>query len=143
MAPTKPLTTQHQKSLQSVLNIGEEKVGLLTGYVKPEERKKIWQESTIITATPQTIESDLLSGRLDLKEVGLMIVDEAHRAVGDYAYCYVSKKYVKQNPDNHLILAITASPGSEEEKISDVCRNLYMTWMLNPMSTRLTFTGQR
>jgi len=126
MAPTKPLATQHQASMRKVLNLEEEKIGLLTGYVKPEERQKIWKESTVITATPQTIESDLLSGRLDLKEVGLMIVDEAHRAVGDYAYCYVSNKYVKQNPDHHLILALTASPGSEEEKISDVCRNLHI-----------------
>ena len=78
MAPTKPLATQHQKSLQKVLNIEEERIGLLTGYVKPSDRKKIWQESRVITATPQTIESDLLSGRLDLKGVSLLIVDEAH-----------------------------------------------------------------
>ena len=65
----------------------------------------------------------MLNGRISLKEFELVIFDEAHRAIGDYAYVFINLQLQKHNK-RCLVVALTASPGSEEEKIQDVCRNL-------------------
>ena len=123
LAPTKPLVVQHEKSFKKFLNIEEDRIISITGTTKVKEREEYYKTKTIINATPQTIENDLLNGKISLSDFGLVIYDEAHRAVGDYAYVFVNLQLQKQNP-NCLVLALTASPGSEEEHIQDVCRNL-------------------
>lgn len=79
----------------------------------------------IICATPQTVESDLLKGRYSLKDVSLVVFDECHHGVGSYSYVYLASRYVKESKFN-LILGLTASPGSDKEKIKEVCDNLYI-----------------
>jgi ERCC4-related helicase len=123
LAPTKPLAVQHEKSFKKFLEVDEDKIVSITGTTKPSEREKIYNSATIINATPQTIENDLLNGRLNLKKFALVIFDEAHRAIGDYAYVFVNLQLQKHNQEA-LVVALTASPGSNEEKIQDVCRNL-------------------
>ncbi len=123
LAPTKPLVVQHEKSFKKFLNFDENEIVSITGTTGIKEREKLYKEKKIINATPQTIENDLLNGKINLKDFGLVIYDEAHRAVGDYAYVFVNLQFQKQNPEA-LVLALTASPGSEEEHIQDVCRNL-------------------
>ena len=39
--------------------------------------------------TPQTFANDLENGRLPRQRVKCIVFDEAHRAVGNYAYCEV------------------------------------------------------
>ncbi|MCX6803587.1 MAG: helicase-related protein, partial [Candidatus Diapherotrites archaeon] len=123
LAPTKPLVVQHEKSFKKFLNISEDEIVSITGTTKKKKREELYKTKRIINATPQTIENDLLNGSISLKEFGLCIFDEAHRAIGDYAYVFVNLQLQKQNP-SALVLALTASPGSEEEHIQDVCRNL-------------------
>ena len=125
LAPTKPLAVQHEKSFRKFLKLPEKEITLLTGAVAPKERAKAWENSSIIAATPQTIENDLMAGRVSLQDVGLIIFDEAHRAVKDYGYVFIAQQYIKKALSPH-ILALTASPGSEEEKIQDVCKNLFI-----------------
>ena len=125
LAPTKPLAVQHDGSFKRFLQLPEEKIGLLTGSVTPQQREQIWNEARVLSATPQTIENDVITGRLKLDEVGLLIFDEAHRAVKDYAYVFIAQHYVRQCKAP-LILALTASPGSDEAKIQDVCKNLFI-----------------
>src|SRR2546426_929895 len=57
--------------------------------------------------------------------IAAIVFDEAHRAVGDYAYVDVAAAY-KEVPDR-LVLGKTASPGSSAEKILEVCGNLGIT----------------
>ena len=123
LAPTKPLVVQHEKSFKKFLNIPEEEIISITGTTKPKEREEIYKTKKIINATPQTIENDLLNGRISLKEFELVIYDECHRAIGDYAYVFINLQLQKHN-NTCLVVGLTASPGSEEEKIQDVCRNL-------------------
>lgn len=123
MAPTKPLVEQHLKTFQKTINIIEEEIIMLSGSVSPAKREKLWKQGQIILATPQVVENDLLAGRVDLSNCSLLGVDEAHRAVGDYAYVYVAKQYMR-TAKHPLIFAITASPGSDQEKIQHVCSNL-------------------
>ncbi|WP_324736152.1 DEAD/DEAH box helicase [Thermococcus sp. SY098] len=125
LAPTKPLALQHRESFVRLFNLHPEKINVLTGELSPEQRAKIWERSIIITATPQTIENDLLVGRISLEDVVLLVFDEAHRAVGNYAYVYIAREYMQQ-AKHPLILGLTASPGNDEEKIRQVLKNLYI-----------------
>ncbi len=121
LAPTKPLVEQHAAYLKDVLTIGP--VATFTGEVTPpEERELLWRESKVIASTPQVIRNDLKQERVDLAGVSLIIFDEAHRAVGNYAYVDVAAAY-KGKPAR-LALGMTASPGSSAEKILEVCGNL-------------------
>jgi ERCC4-related helicase/ERCC4-type nuclease len=122
LAPTKPLVEQHASFLRNALLDGSI-VASMTGETPPHERANVWRNARIITSTPQVIENDLLSRRIDLKDISLIIFDEAHRAVGNYAYVYIAQRYGREGK-NPLVLGITASPGSQSEKIEDICSNL-------------------
>jgi Fanconi anemia group M protein len=67
------------------------------------------------------IANDLISDRISLSNVSLIIFDEAHRAVGNYAYVFVAEKFREYGG---LSLGMTASPGSDVNKIIDVYNNL-------------------
>ncbi len=122
LAPTKPLVEQHATFLRRVLK-DEDIVAMMTGETMPEKRVVSWQGARIVVSTPQVIENDLLSRRIDLKDVSLVIFDEAHRSVGNYAYVYIAERYNREAA-NPLVLGITASPGSQSEKIAEICTNL-------------------
>ncbi|MBQ6351424.1 MAG: DEAD/DEAH box helicase [Methanobrevibacter sp.] len=122
LAPSKPLAIQHESSFKEFLTLP---CTSITGAVKTDERVKRWEESRIICATPQTVESDLLNGRYDLSSVSLIVFDECHHGVGSYSYVYLASRYVQESKFN-LILGLTASPGSDKAKIKEVCQNLYI-----------------
>ncbi len=122
LAPTKPLVEQHAAFLQRVLR-DEGMVSFMTGEMPPERRTDTWNRARIVVSTPQVIENDLLSRRIDMSDVSLVIFDEAHRAVGNYAYVYIAERYAREAGDP-LVLGITASPGSQSEKIAEICTNL-------------------
>jgi len=123
LAPTKPLVTQHSQFLRELLTIDDESIVIFTGEISPAKRKEMWANSRIIVSTLQVIENDLISKRLDLKDVSFIIFDECHHAVGEYAYVFVSEMYQKQH-ESGLSLGMTASPGNDISKILKVCKNL-------------------
>jgi len=69
-----------------------------------------------------TIRNDIQNNLIDLNQFSLLIFDECHRAVKDYAYTFVSDAY--KNVNGHLIIGLTASPGGSSEKIKEICKNL-------------------
>ncbi|MFH1642009.1 MAG: DEAD/DEAH box helicase [Nanoarchaeota archaeon] len=123
IGPTRPLIDQYMEVFKRHFDLPEDKLAIFTGNVKPEIRAELWKSAKIIFSTPQGLENDIISNRINLSEVCLLGIDEAHRAVGDYAYVFVSKQYIKK-ADYPRILALTASPGSDMEKIKEVCENL-------------------
>jgi ERCC4-related helicase len=124
LAPTKPLVEQHATSLRRLLVV--DRIALFTGEAtNPEERDLLWRENKIVVSTPQVIRNDVRAGRFDLSDVSLIVFDEAHRAVGDYAYVDVAAAY--RETRDRLVLGMTASPGSSAEKIVEVCGNLGIT----------------
>jgi Fanconi anemia group M protein len=124
LAPTKPLVEQHASSMRNLLVV--DRIALFTGEAtSPEERELLWRENKIVVSTPQVIRNDVRAERISLEDVSLIVFDEAHRAVGDYAYVDVAAAY-KEIPQ-HLVLGMTASPGSSAEKILEVCDNLGIT----------------
>jgi len=123
LAPTRPLVEQHSAFLKSVLKLDPSLIQTFTGMVLPDRREKLWSDAKIIVCTPQIIENDLLSNRITLTDVSLLIFDECHRAVGNYSYVFIAEKYGEQ-AKQPLVLGMTASPGSEKEKIMEICASL-------------------
>ncbi len=69
------------------------------------------------------INNDLEKMRYKLNNTSLLIEDEAHRCVKNYAYTKIAKKY-KEQAKNQRIVGMTASPGSDKQKLKKICENL-------------------
>ena len=85
VSPTKPLNAQHLKTFAQQTTIPSEEIALVTGLIKPEARKDLYTKKVII-ATPQTLKEDIVNSRFSFKDFSLLAIDEAHRAIGNYAY---------------------------------------------------------
>jgi ERCC4-related helicase len=125
LTPTKPLASQIQKEFIDCLDIDENQVVLFTGEISPNTRKSLWQNARIIVSTPQGCLNDVVNSTIDLKNVSLLVLDEAHRCVGDYDYVFMCKKY-QEKASYPRIVGLTASPGSDLNKISEVCKNAFI-----------------
>lgn len=127
LAPTRPLVNQHWDSFMSNLKLLDEQTVVVTGKIPPDARKVVWNNKTIrlFFSTPEVVKNDIVEKRLSLVDFFLVVFDEAHRAVKDYAYTFIADQYAKHclNP---LILGLTASPGSEKNKIQEICNNLFI-----------------
>jgi len=124
LAPTRPLVNQHMKVFKKYLIGKDEDFISLTGKIHANDRKILYQNGKIFFATPQLIKNDVENKILDLKDVKLLVVDECHRSMKNYAYTSIVDEYVKTNSDP-LVLGLTASPGGIEDKIEEVKKNLH------------------
>lgn len=83
----------------------------MTGQMNPQKRSQFWKSKRVFFVTPQVLEKDILSGdyaRLQrhllfemlfsltswsilgicpVKQLICLVIDEAHRAMGNYSYC--------------------------------------------------------
>jgi len=147
MAPTKPLVAQQKNALASSQMFVPDDTGkgsqmhqkfskifgrpndasrdliVLDGNTPAQERVEAYRTHRVIFCTPQIIDNDLDSKRFDPRRVCLLVIDEAHRAHGDYSYCTVVKKLTLQNR-GFRILALSATPGPKMEAIQEVISNL-------------------
>lgn len=119
LAPTKPLVDQHAKSFASMLS--KASVGTMNGNMPPESRVKVMCSHNVIVSTPQAVANDLRNSVYTLDDFDLVIYDEAHRAVGNYAYVEVASYR------NGRSMGMTASPGSDIKRIEEVCDNLSLS----------------
>ncbi|HQA21319.1 MAG TPA: helicase-related protein [Methanomassiliicoccaceae archaeon] len=117
LAPTRPLVAQTASYLAE--HLLDRSVGIMTGESPPRERRVAWEVNDVLVATPQSVSNDLDNGVIDLDDVSLIVYDEAHRAVGNYAYVKVAR-----HNKGALALGMTASPGSTRKRIPTVCANL-------------------
>ena len=122
---TKPLAEQIYNEIRECIDIDEDKIALFTGSVAPSKREGMWKNSIVTVSTPQCIENDIINNRIELDNVSLVVADEAHNAVKDYSYTWVAKQYHKKSRFPRII-GLTASPGSDLERIQEVCKNLFI-----------------
>jgi len=125
LGPTRPLIEQYYSVFEKHFDINKDKMAIFTGFISPEKRSELWSSTQVIFSTPQGLENDILSGRIDISDVSLIGFDESHRAVGDYSYTFIAKQYMKKALHPRII-GLTASPGSDNETITDVCKNLFI-----------------
>ena len=123
IAPTTGLVEQQERMAREMINLQDDQISRYTGEIAPKSRPEIWRRSKIIMATSQVIRNDAQSGNIDLSDVALLIVDEAHHATGNHAYAQVGDLYLNANSDA-MVLAATASPGSTERNILEVAKRL-------------------
>ncbi|MFW9834949.1 MAG: ERCC4 domain-containing protein [Candidatus Thorarchaeota archaeon] len=126
LAPSRPLVDQQARYLKRVLDLDENQIVCLTGQDSPQNRRDIWGESRVVVMTPQALQNDLVQRSYSLEDVSLIVFDEAHRGVGNYAYTFVAELYEKQG-ENTRGLGLTASPGHQAEHIREVCENLRLS----------------
>ncbi|KAK2600286.1 3'-5' DNA helicase [Conoideocrella luteorostrata] len=123
VAPTKPLVAQQIDACFSIVGIPRFDTTLLTGDIPPALRVDEWQTKRVFFMTPQTLLNDLSHGYADPKSITLIVIDEAHRAVGEYAYAKVTKM-IRRFSKSFRVLALTATPGSKIETVQEVIDNL-------------------
>lgn len=125
MAPTRPLVIQHKETFMKLLRLKPEDVRVLTGKNPPDYRLRVWRSGArMYFTTPQVVYNDHGRG-MELKEFGLLIFDECHRARKNYAYTRIAEAYVREAPFP-VILGITASPGGSKQKIKEICDALFI-----------------
>ncbi len=122
LAPTRPLCHQHFKFFKKHLALEEEKIKVVTGEDKLVPRREKWV-AKVLCATPQITERDIKRGLLSLDDISLIIFDEAHRAVGKYAYCSLGKKFVGANSKGRIV-GMTASIPDDEVRLKEILLNL-------------------
>lgn len=122
LAPTRPLVDQHFNTIKKTVVV--KNVARLDGTTPPTDRTRVFDDNQIIVSTPQTIRNDLEKGRISLENVSLIIYDECHRGVGNYAYCDIAQYYHAFGPDGMRSLGLTASPGHTQKKLVEVMENL-------------------
>ncbi|WFD28396.1 DNA helicase [Malassezia nana] len=125
VAPTRPLVNQQQQACHSLCGLPWDLAIELTGSTKRALRDDEWKSKRIFYMTPQTFENDLLSTTCDPTEVVCVVVDEAHRATGNYAYGKVIRHLMYYNP-YFRVLALTATPGNHAERVQEVVDHLHI-----------------
>ncbi|KHJ34744.1 putative atp-dependent dna helicase mph1 [Erysiphe necator] len=123
VAPTKPLVAQQVEACFNVVGIPKSQTTMLTGGQIPALRAEEWSAKRVFFMTPQTLENDLVSGIADPKKIVLLVVDEAHRATGNYAYVRVVT-FLRRFNKSFRVLALTATPGSSVEAVQEIIDNL-------------------
>lgn len=118
LAPTRVLANQHHEFLKNNLNL--EDIALLTGEDTLTKRKKLWANS-VICATPEITKNDLERQIVSTEQFSLVIFDEAHRTVGDYAYSWIAQRFAGTNT---RIMGMTATLPSEKEKATEIITTL-------------------
>ncbi|KAJ9661023.1 3'-5' DNA helicase [Neophaeococcomyces mojaviensis] len=123
MAPTKPLVAQQIDACFHIAGIPRSQTTLMTGEIPVAVRADEWQTKRVFFMTPQTLENDLKTGIADPKRIVLLVVDEAHKATGSYAYVKVVQ-FLRRFNNSFRVLALTATPGSTVEAVQKVIDGL-------------------
>jgi Fanconi anemia group M protein len=114
LAPTRVLAHQHYEFLKNNLLIDD--ITLITGEDLANKRKKLWINS-VVCATPEIVKNDLDRQFVSPEQFALIIFDEAHRTIGDYAYAGIIERFTNLDV---RILGMTATLPSEREKASEI-----------------------
>ncbi|XP_059280507.1 DEAD-box ATP-dependent RNA helicase FANCM isoform X1 [Lycium ferocissimum] len=125
-APSRPLVLQQVEALHKFVDIPQECTIDLTGQTNPLRRASLWKERRVFFVTPQVLEKDIHSGICFVKHLVCLVIDEAHRASGNYSYCVVVRELMAFHVQVR-ILALTATPGSKRQAVQKVIDNLQIS----------------
>ncbi|KAJ2848912.1 3'-5' DNA helicase [Coemansia brasiliensis] len=160
LAPTKPLVAQQMQACKNLIRavyarankdsglslpqFGSDWVVEMNGQTLPKKRRTLWSTARFVFSTPQILQNDLKTGTLttnDAKRISLLVIDEAHRATGRYAYgesvdalhtLYHGPSAGVFNPSYPCkaapfrVMALTATPGSKITAVNDIVQRLHI-----------------
>lgn len=123
LAPTKPLVAQQIDACYNIAGIPRSQTAELTGAVNADLRREYWEERRMFFLTPQTMQNDISRGICNPKRIVCLVIDEAHKATGNYAFATVVNQIRKANTSLR-VLALTATPGATIDKVQEVIDSL-------------------
>ncbi|GFO07356.1 ATP-dependent DNA helicase mph1 [Plakobranchus ocellatus] len=126
MAPTKPLVAQQMQACYNIMGIPKSDTIEMTGTMHPGVRQRQWKEKRVIFLTPQVMTNDLSRGSCEARSFKCLVVDEAHKALGNQSYCQVIRELCKFTSD-FRVLALSATPGSTLKAVQTVMHNLLVS----------------
>ena len=121
LAPTRVLVNQHYEFLKNNLTIQD--IALITGEDNIQKRNKLWGNS-IICATPEITKNDLQREIVTPQQFSLIVFDEVHRTVGDYAYSEIAKRFSGMTT---RIMGMTATLPSDKIKATEILTRLQIS----------------
>lgn len=72
------------------------------GNLQPSARLELWNSKRVFFLTPQVLQNDLGRGSCPATCVCCVVFDEAHKALGNHAYCQVTQLSELENPYTFL-----------------------------------------
>ncbi|XP_077477393.1 Fanconi anemia group M protein isoform X2 [Stigmatopora argus] len=126
MAPTKPLVAQQIEACYNVMGIPQEHMAELTGSTAAHRRQEVWRSKRIFFLTPQVMMNDLSRDSRLAPQIKCLVIDEAHKALGNHAYCQVIRQLSCQTRQ-FRVLALSATPGGETKSVQCVISNLLIS----------------
>eukprot|EP00063_Salmo_salar_P090727 XP_014065562.1 PREDICTED: Fanconi anemia group M protein isoform X3 [Salmo salar] len=126
MAPTKPLVAQQIEACYKVMGIPQTHMAELTGSTQAQQRQELWRSRRIFFLTPQVLVNDLSRATCPALNVKCVVIDEAHKALGNHAYCQVVRQLGSQT-QQFRILALSATPGGDTNSVQQVISNLLIS----------------
>ncbi|XP_021801166.1 DEAD-box ATP-dependent RNA helicase FANCM isoform X4 [Prunus avium] len=98
----------------------------MTGQISPTKRACLWKTKRVFFVTPQVLEKDIQSGTCSIEYLVCLVIDEAHRALGNYSYSVAVRELMAAQVQLR-ILALSATPGSKQQAVQQVIDNLYIS----------------
>ena len=126
LAPTLPLVDQQVKACYQVMGIPACDTAVLNGKVSAVTRESLWNERRVFFCTPQTVEKDIEAGRCPASQVVCLVLDEAHKAMGNFAYTKVVESCEAAGA-HFRILGLSATPGAKVQQVQKVIDALRIT----------------
>uniref|UniRef100_A0A3B5L1V2 Helicase ATP-binding domain-containing protein n=1 Tax=Xiphophorus couchianus TaxID=32473 RepID=A0A3B5L1V2_9TELE len=126
MAPTKPLVAQQIEACYKVMGIPQDHMAELTGSTAAKQRQEVWKSKRVFFLTPQVMVNDLSRETCPAKEIKCVVIDEAHKALGNHAYCQVIRQLSSQTLQ-FRVLALSATPGGDTKSVQSVISNLLIS----------------
>ena len=126
LAPTLPLVDQQVKACYQITGIPAQDTAVLNGKVPASTRESLWQDRRVFFCTPQTVEKDIEAGRCPASQVVCLVLDEAHKAMGNFAYTKVVE-LCEAAGAHFRILGLSATPGAKVQQVQKVIDALRIT----------------
>uniref|UniRef100_A0A8C3A2L2 Fanconi anemia group M protein n=1 Tax=Cyclopterus lumpus TaxID=8103 RepID=A0A8C3A2L2_CYCLU len=126
MAPTKPLVAQQIEACYKVMGIPQAHMAELTGATVAKDRPGVWRTKRVFFLTPQVMVNDLSRESCPAEQIKCVVIDEAHKALGNHAYCQVIRQLCSRTLQ-FRILALSATPGGDSKSVQSVISNLLIS----------------
>jgi len=107
LAPTVILVNQHADLYKKIT--GKEAT-VITG----NQKKRDWGTSQLVIATPHVFQVEEKNNLVSEDWFDLLVIDELHKGQGKYPYVKLTNNFKEKGK---RIIALSASPGSDDEKI--------------------------